>query len=252
MCLGWYTFSIMAEDDQYEAEFAPKSAGRSGHKFKVLYVIITLLLVLLSGGGVYMWQHSQLKKLNNQKASLSISYSSLSKKETDLNAKNVNLSKALQQLQQVQNQSTTSNPQQSDTANSNSDTQPQSAPAGHMTVTAVKNEPLTDFNAPNEPALASGIDVTAVYVTITNETSSIQSYNVFQFYATTSSGVVVDPGVYPGPYGAAIWNNSQLAPNGTQNIVLLFSNDNTYPTLSWTPPGGTSIVSDSLPSPATD
>lgn len=240
----------MEEQVQQSVENNEKFSKHWGKTFA--YVVVLLLVAAATGGAVYVWQHGKVKSLTGQNASLSSSNKSLTKDDNNLKTSDTNLVKTLQQFQLLAATNTNaSSTTKSSVSNSSVQSNVTPAPVGKFVINSVKIEPTSDFNAQGGTVFPSGQTALVANVTITNLTSSIQSYNLFQFYGTTKTGVVVDPTVYGNGFNPGIWNNSQITAGGSQTVNILFTPRMDLTTLNWAPPSG-SAISAKMPSPTSE
>jgi hypothetical protein len=217
----------------------PVSSKSGGPKKLLLYPGLALLIIGV-GLGVYFWQNGKVNDSRAGISSLEAEKASLIKEKRSLEDKNGNLSKSIDVLQgQISNNKTTSD---SNESSGNSTT---TTPDTKLTITSVKNLPGSTFT--KEGYTPPKGDFKVLYVTITNQSKQEQSYNAFQFSATTKGGVILQPSQFSPLESQGLWNNSKLAAGGSQDIVLLFPQDQDTVTLTHTPESGSGAVSVSLP-----
>ena len=125
------------------------------------------------------------------------------------------------------------------TPSESKETEEPAKPVASMKVTAVKDQPGSDFGKPGYTAPQGAQRV--VYVTLTNLSSAAATYTVNQFKVVTSTGDTVTPRIYS-PVETKVWNSSQVAAGESESVQLLFDPANTLDTLKWTPPSSDELT----------
>ena len=221
---------------------SPVSNKTVGSKKLLVYVGLSLLIIGV-GLSVYYWQNSIVNDSKRDMSSLQAQKKTLTKDKQSLEARNKNLSESIDVLQgQLAYAATTSQVAQS---KSNTDATVTAKPATKLTVSAVKNLPGAEFAKSGYTPPQGSFKV--VYATITNQSSNEQSYEVNQFTAISKSGSVLKPQIFSPLETQGLWNDFKLVSGGTQDIALLFSQDQDIVVLTHTPEASTDPVSVSLP-----
>lgn len=226
----------------------PQTPTLKSHPAKKIIIGVLLGLILIALGGLCYWQYRQINDLHHQVDSITSAKNSLAKDKAKLTLGNTDLTKAVEGLQVQVFQLQT---QQDNTTAQTSPTVAQAPPvvqtppaAGSMTINSIKKIDLSTLSNPVTPITGQAF---AVDVTIKNLTSSTQQYVVSNFNAIAVSGELVQPEMYAGPYGQNIWSFSSLAAGGSKEITLLFNQSLNLTSLVWSPPGGSTSITETLP-----
>jgi hypothetical protein len=213
-----------------------------------IYVAVILLLII-SCIGLCLYGRHKVNALNSKYVSLHATTASLSKKNKDLATMNANLQKSYATLKNAQKTSLAKSSTNTNISSSINPSPPQASTS--FSIGSVQIKPKSYFGATNPST--SSIELLAVTVTIKNLSSTNQNYSNGEFSAITTKGVVKSSLIWgaPMPGEGNFWNNTTIAPGGSDTEVITFlksdyDSDN-FVTLQFSADSATTL---SLPFPA--
>jgi hypothetical protein len=181
---------------------------------KVMIISGAVIVVLLVAGFIF-YGYTTINSLNMQQSNLKNLVASTNIKNKNLSSDNKSLQQTLKTLQDQINRS--------NKANELENTKPKTKVEVLSTTYKTVHLYAEDFSS-----LGTGYEnmkFLVVSLSVTNQSAVNQSYGTNSFYTTSTEGKIVRPFMFKNPslYGA--WSQSELAPNGHENITLMFPSD---------------------------
>lgn len=206
------------QDSEKQKSFG-KLRNINAKKGLIAFLIIVLVCVIAKS---FTHQKQEIQDLNNTNNSLHSTVSKLTSQNKSLMSQKTNLTKSYNALKNEQTSKKTSA-----TINASSSTTPVEVVTATATIVKVQNKIGADFG--NTLPDAANTELIAVTVAMKNLTSTNQNFNLGNFHGVTETGAIRGPiGWALGTPGVGnFWNNSNIAPGGTDTQVLtFFASDN--------------------------
>lgn len=198
---------------------------------------IATIVALLLAIGYGVWSDNTVRSLNRQVESLNGVIKTNNDKNKKTSDENVNLKNAVKTLQAQIDASKQSTSQQG------------SEPKSKLIVSKVGYRTFhlypEDYSW-RGTGIADLRDV-VVEASITNISDINQAYSTANFYATSDSGKIVRPEKFVSPALYGLWSQTELAPGGSENIVVVFPSDQNLVTLTMNVPGTDKTLTVALP-----